>query len=352
MNELINKISSMTFDMILVQLILLLLFLSSLREILKSFGVFKKLPYISSWIYGDAPDKQIKEAVKETLTAVGLGSTHTMNRLNIINPAVRHSILRPSSDIEKLIIFISKHIYKHEHPLVYGSKTPTKSSYYINTMDASLDDVQCKEMVRILYGLYTEIYKKTKPFDFIVVPKLGNPTFVKELCKEIGDCQLLIVKPDADRSRLRGKNPNMMNNANIEGLNLLIERAKVSDRELNGAIIDCNCSGGSSLINAAEILNTTIEKNSLQYISPISHVLTIFRADTDLSPKEIDEKFNRKGLQLFRVIDLDEDIKSDIMALKTECENDSNYFHQVKVRRAINAIVDSARSRGLLINNS
>lgn len=352
MKDVITSIfNDLTFDKVLVKLIFFLLFLSSLRDILKAFGVCKKIPYISSWVYGDAPEKYIKESVKETLMAVGLGNSHTMHQLKIINSAVKNKTLRPSSDLERLVVFISKHIYRHDRDFLYGMETPTKSKFYINTMDASLDVNECKEMVQIIYGLYTEIYKQTKPLDFIVVPKLGNPTFAKELCREIGNCQLLIVKPDTDRSRLHGTNSEITSTSNIEGLNLLISRAKTSDKGLNGAIVDCNCSGGSSLINAAKILNSTIEENCLHHISPVVNILTIFRADTDLSPNDIDMKFSQNGLKLYRILDLDEEAKTGIMGLKEMSGSDPDFYHKAAPREEIQAIINSARSRGLVIDN-
>lgn len=73
---------------------------------------------------------------------------------------------------------------------------------------------------------------------------------------------------------------------NFEGLKTLQEMAKIRSN-LNGIIMDCNCSGGSSLIQSAREFNSLINDNLIEKINPIKNAYALFRADNVLSPQAI-----------------------------------------------------------------
>lgn len=324
-------------------LIFFVLGINTLRSILAYSGWLKNTRF-ANLVHDFISDEQSEKLIKNTLEEVGIrDSKHNalknLNRHNIVSPVSFNN----TQQLENLIVLLSKYTYKTDETIVYGKNTPTKTSYYVNTMDASLNKSDNEVMCNLARQLMVYMYQKHQRPDFVVVPKMGNPTFVTEFAKQ-GNILCLLRKADADHSRVKfEKHGNTASSiVNLEGAYHLQQLAEKSTVPLYGVVLDCNCSGGSSLLRTATEFNKIIREKTLNII-PIDHAYVLFRPDTEI---DVNKKFKEKDVELIRYFDLNEDIKKQLFELKLELEKNNFEVHKKACEKKIeNIIIDLKRQR-------
>lgn len=320
--------------------ILIVLAINTIRSILAiSFpGLLRGTKY-EKLIHDRNIDEVAQLAADKALSKAGIGTAEKI-RLKVVLPSVIKAefCFTKRDFLQSLFILIADYIYEFDQEIAYGSETRVISRYYINTMEASLNNDSCSVMVKLLYQLYLKNYDKHPKIDFVLVPKIGNPILAMEFAKKCGAI-CIIRKGKDDNSRVLSSNKDTLHKIlNFEGLKTLQEIAKKSDSDLNGVIIDCNCSGGSSLIQSAGEFNSLISNNLIVRINPIKNAYTLFRADNKLSPQIIDQKFSDSGLNLYRYVDLDEDIKSMLVSLKSQLDQCNHDIYRGEIAQLVTRI--------------
>jgi len=329
----------------IIMIILIVMGINTIRSILAFSGWLRGTKY-EKYIHDRNIDKVANLSAQQALANIGIGESER-NFFRIISPAIIKSQLcfEKGDLLQSLFIIMAEHIKNFNHEIVYGKTNPTASRFYVNTMEASLNYHYCRRMSELLYQLYIQNYKSHPRIDFVVVPKIGNPILAIEFAKKC-NAICIIRKGNNDNSRISSDTEDVYKILNFEGLENLQKIAIQSNQNLNGVIVDCNCSGGSSLISSAEEFNSLITKNLVEKINLIKNVYILFRADNDLSTQNINKKFSDTDLTLHRYIDLDEELKSRLASLKTQLEHYNHDIYRKEIIHLINEIKNHA------INNS
>lgn len=255
--------------------------------------------------------------------------------------------------LKELLILLAHNSHRCP-PSTYGRDTLVKTEVIINTMEAALDNRSRDQMSDLLTNLYSKCLQDTGCKDFILVPKSGNPILAKKFA-DSWNAVCIVCKSDVDRSRVSRNIDNISGDVpiqlNLEGFTYLQERARESKTPLKGIIIDCNCSGGSGLINAADEFNHVVRAYD-SGIEAIDKGMVLFRVDVALSPSEFNTKFkfNQNGpLSISRYIDLNEDIKEELAELKESIYKSKGEVHSGLVQDKLNELVTLAYSKGLIM---
>ncbi|SEA10125.1 hypothetical protein SAMN04488051_101660 [Alkalimonas amylolytica] len=307
---LINDVVS---DLMLV-FIVIVLAIQSAKSLIIANGWFRNWKY-SKIIYGNIHSDIAKIATEHTIKYIGADNTFYKNN-SVYTPLTRNGTLKIDITQARIMAFrlLSEHTHKFPHPVVYGKNTPSSSNYYIKTMEASHQYTSLQLMSMLLYLKYASIINEVDIINFIITPKMGNTLLGKNF-SELCNATFIASKPENDSSRVKDNNNSFIIGSNFEGYSSL--KARLQDgNQLHGAIIDCNCSGGSTLIETANMFNNFISKNGLEdKIKRITDVYVIFRADINISPDEIEAKFSSNNLRIHRLFDLDESLKGNLHEL-------------------------------------
>lgn len=300
---------SVTGDVIKVitQIILITLALITLRDVIaKIFGIPRNSK-IGKWFY----TQYDKETLLEIFNVVGIDNESFRN--NVRNAQNDHKkIERPE---ERLVYFLSK--YTYDFLTEYGKDTPTKTNFYMNTMEAAHFPNDLDQMTTLIANLI-HLKKGDIHQDFIVTPKCGNPMLGQNYTTIYNNI-FLLSKYESDKSRSKfniHQDPLISLMINFEGFAALKKEAEDNpDKDFCGYVIDCNLSGGSLILKPMTEFNRMIEllhnKNTLTNIKPLQKAFILFRADTDITDQgNFDEVFKENGLECFRYFDLDEKNKS------------------------------------------
>ncbi len=349
-NSTIEIISSWTSE-VTIALIIVLLFFGTLRTLIAYTG-FTRGTKFEKYFYDKSHQELANEAVKNAYQELNIAQ-RSKSALQLICPQVIRDvrILDESRNLDKLLILLANN--SHSCLSIYGKDTPVNTSVIINTMEASLLDDNCGLMAELFLSIYTKKLLRNGQIDFIVVPKSGNPILAKKLADML-NAICLVCKSDKDSSRVtpdeHSSNKNNSFSLNVEGFTYLQERARNSSVKLNGILVDCNCSGGNGLIRTAVEFNKVLEATGTN-VNPIDKGMVLFRVDLNLKPEEFDRKFINASapLTISRYVDLDENMKKELLALKEIIETEKGEIHKKRVTNKIKELVDYARDNSLLM---
>ncbi len=293
-------------------IILALLTIVHVREIIaKLFHISRKWKY--SWIFYGENEKEI---AKEILTDLNVDIKKERNEKFL-------GRYRRREDKEKALIeFISCYIDNTENK--YGYKTQSKSGFYINTMEASNNQVDLVVMSEIMCSLIDKSNDKSirGEFDFIITPKACNVSLGKSIAAKMNRV-FIQAKSKQDPSYANTYPEDYLGTLmlNFIGSFDLIKTSKESpNRKLKGILVDCNISGGSHILETMDLFNKIIEMDKDLNIEKVEHAFVLFRVDKD--DHDIDLKFRNKGFTINRWFDLTEEIKKEIWRVKNnfKCE--------------------------------
>lgn len=345
----VNAVSNFFGDAAII-FILVVLGINTIRSILAYSG-WSKGTRLEKFVYDRNIDEVARLSAQQVLLDCGIDQQKT-RYLQITSSYILTG--KASFDkgnwLESLFFLIAEHIHEFEHDVIYGKETPALSKYYINTMEASLDEKKCSLMADLLYQLYISDYKDHPKIDFVVVPKMGNPTLAMKFANKC-NAVCIVCKGNSDHSRiiLKDEKSGVKPILNFEGLSTLQLMAKSSKDKLNGVVVDCNCSGGSSLIRSAKEFNDIIASNSIKQINVIKNAYVLFRADIELSPQLINQKFLNAELCLHRYIDLNEELKSKLRELGTELQKHNFETCRKETINLVANIKTNAKENSLIV---
>lgn len=329
---------------IFTKIILGILSLDTIRTIIAMIGWVKPESKYSWIIYGRYERNLIITALKD------LGFDHCKSEeisknLKKISEFERNSYgVTRENAAQQLVILISKYIVAFDKPIQYGGTRTTKSSYYIDTMEMSHNEKDRQLMVSLMAHLYSVNNNSDKP-TIIITPKGGNPLFAQAVAKHYAS-NFIVAKSTNDKSRITsvGEDAAMDFLINYEGS----WNIGTSSNNHKCIVVDCNTSGGSQLMdiihNLREILNKT---NEVKIIEP-NEAYVLFRADSGQG-HDVDQMFRDNNCKLYRFFDLDEELKTQIFALKQQAKNDGRlpdiYFS--KDKEQVDKIIEKIKSKNL-----
>ena len=328
---------------IFTKIIMGLLSLDTIRAIIAMTGWVKPEARLGWVIYGRYERNLVTTALKE-LGFQKQKSEEILKNLSEVAENERDAYgITDDNAAEQLIILIAKYIVYFDHPIQYGGRKTTKSSYYIDTMEMAHNEKDKQIMESIMAHLYASKGNKIKP-GIVVTPKGGNPLFGLSVA-EYYSANFIIAKSKNDKSRITtvGSDAYMDFQINYEGA------WSVSDSlgDQKYIIVDCNISGGSQLIDIAnDLRKVTASLSRAKTISP-TEVYILFRADGS-GENDIDRKFNDNQCRLYRFFDLDEKLKEEIYQLKKSVGSDRSpdlYYKSDKER--VEEIIRHMREKGL-----
>jgi len=315
-------------DNIFITITLIILGIAGVRDIIAFTGIIPIDTKFSWLIYG----KYDEQIIQRVLT--NLGYTKIERKRIIAGMTKRErGVLTAQNPIDccNMLIDVIRNCIIKTGDMIYGS---TATKYYIHTMMGSQNEDFLKTMsdLFIYMILYNAKNRKLPMPDYIIVPKNGNPLLGKYIADKLG-IKYILHKSSNEKSfaKTQGNYTNKFEldfQINYEGAYYLDKNKKLS-----GIVLDCNTSGGTQLLNAADEFNDLIEQLKLKF-EPIKSIYTLFKVDDIIhNNKKIDENFNTKGYKLYRYFDLDEDIKQIIY----DSNSDSN-DHIIDVMKNKNSL--------------
>lgn len=230
-----------------------------------------------------------------------------------------HQYSRHEKPEEYLISLLSRYVCLYPNNC-YGVDTKSKSDYYINMLDASLNKEDLDDMEKLIYELIS--FERKDRIDFIITPKNGN-TILAKCYSDLHRCVPLFWKSESNSSKViyttideMTQFPNQLF-VNFEGSSHLnFDRSK----KLRGIVLDCNCSGGKGLLNSMDEFNRILKENDLlEKVELVKEAYVLFRSD--IQGENIDLKFEHKDCSLKRYFDLDEEMKKRIYESKYQSKN-------------------------------
>lgn len=302
-------------------IILFLLSVLTIRDIIAALGIVKfndKLP--SRFIYG----KFNKEIIKRALMELGYNDINIVEHSVKVNNAqkrYKNSICDARVNVDTMILLLSKYTVSFEDNVIYGKNTPTRTKFYINTMEAAKNSEDLLIMTELIeYLLTISIRNKTIPRmpDFVITPKNGNPLLGSKYAEKNNSISIF-VKSEKDPSNTHSAENQTYRNFsnNYEGALQLIAKSKEREDDLYGVAMDCNVSGGSNLLSVMKNFNSTISGIG-QNIKPVNSAYVMFRVDKD--DIDIDQYYQESGFEIFRYFDMGEESKKILVEIREKNE--------------------------------
>lgn len=321
-------------------IVLIYLSLETIRWVLRISGLFNPDSKLGRIVYGDYDRRLLTSALKD------LGFSRAQQDY-IIRGAQKNAAEVISNEITKenaalqLVILLAKYIVKLPTNSIYGINTPSKSEYYIDTMEASHNKDDLSNMVSLVKILIVE--RGYSP-SIIITPKGGNVILAKRVA-HLYSADYLIAKDQSDSSKLTAEDKKIEFMVNYEGSFGVVD----SDCHDTCVIVDCNTSGGGQLLNI--IRDIADRKNSPECkigVPSPKNAFVLFRVDD--SKEYLDQEFVNNNCPLIRYLDLDEDTKRQLYEMKTNSTepNKPNYYYKNDRERA-QKILESLEQKGKLL---
>ena len=341
MGDLINYIWN-NFGDIANKIILGFLAVETILKVLRNTGLFPRDNKLFSWLYNDYD----KELLKKVFLDLGYSERKAQNNIQKLKKGRRQNGIIADEDkiVDKLLFIIGQFTTKFQNAIGFGEgKKSNKSNYYINTMEAVQNTAIKEELANYLLQLVLD-KEQENSVDFVLVPKGGNPLLGLKLAEAL-NCELLIGKDSNDSAQAKvltnqeNQNGIEVDNYNrsllrYEGCQRLLNMPVRKGKKLYGIAVDDNTAGGSLLLSVADGFNNLIDSQASN-IEKIKNCYVLFKLVKIINNKEvnIDQKFQDRGLKLYRYFDLSEEDKKNIyddLHVTEEFENDLFYTEEIK----------------------
>lgn len=331
---------------ILLLFILICLAIHTAKDFLAKTGLFSYESKLGKFLYSSEYDEALLTRVFQKL---GVKRALVESRLS---SSPDHKF----NELEYLLWLLLKYIHKTEEDVSYGINTPVRSSFYVNTMAAVHDEDDLAVMVKIIDKLVsiTSSESNLRFPDFIITPKSGNPILGYRLtrCKS-PHCFSLIAKSQNEKSLVKSLIDKPTRDElllNFEGFNSLCEFLKDMPnqrRKLRGVVVNGNVSGGSEIIQAMMYFNSLVESSGFSdRIEKVTEAFVLYRVDDNA---DVDKRFEQSGYKIFRLLDLNENIKSFLHQYKIKIQpKDINNMYGKKFK---DFIINFTKSFAENINN-
>ena len=286
--------------------------------------------------------RELKRTITDTLDQLGLNQAfltrvRSANRVAVGPTRQDLAIPNDTEALRQLVRLLARHTITLPQPSVYGHKTTVRTSFYINTLEAALDKDECILMSRLIIYL---ISRDGISPDYILSSKMGNAILANVTSDRTG-MRCVLRKPANDRSRLKGGSRNAIEVANFEGASGLLQAYVDLTQPAEGVLVDCNCSGGSALMEAATEFAAVASQ--APHITSPTRMYVLFRPDEEPAA---DQQAKANGLSLRRYFDLDEDLKAQLASLSVLVERHGPQSDAINGK--IDALLAEIRKRGLM----
>lgn len=324
-------------------IVLIYLSLETIRWVLRISGYINPDSKFGRIVYGDYDRRLLTSALKD------LGFSRAQQDY-IIKGAQKNATEVISNDITKenaaiqLIILLAKYIVKLPTNSIYGINTPSKSEYYIDTMEASHNKDDLKKMVSLIKILIAECGYSPS---VIITPKGGNVILAKRIAN-LYSAAYLMAKDQSDSSKLTAEDKRIEFMVNYEGSFGIVD----SGCRNTCVLVDCNTSGGGQLLNIIKDLadRKSSSECKIEVPSP-QNAFILFRVDD--SKEYLDQEFINNNCPLIRYLDLNEDTKRQLYELKTNSvEPNQPDFYYKNDREHAEKILDNLKQTGKLFFNN
>lgn len=311
--------------------ILTLLAVFTIRDIIAAFvNVPRNDKWYSKFIYGNYD----VNLVAKILNDWGY-SDRTIKEVNgsMINIAKQSKKIKIENYYERLILLLARYTMTFPSDINYSEDI--NSRYYVDTMEASTDSDDLKEMTELMVNLINK--SKTSAPKVVVVPKGGNVELAQSVAMKYS-AKLVVVKDKNDDSRatsINSSNPDC-HKVNIEGSWELFE-----NRKGHAILIDCNTSKGKQLINAVSEFNAAVSCG--MKVQPITDVFVLYRVDDGNT--QIDSMFKDEKCTLYRYFDLNEDYKEQLYNLNLKKIGKKTTIYSTEIREDIDAILQELKNK-------
>lgn len=333
------------FSDLVMLLIYIVLGIQTLRSVL-AFSGFLKGSRFGWLVHGREIEELVEGSVNSTLAKLGLDGRDLISASEYKKTRGKLNF-DDSTEIDKLIILLSKYTQEFSEEQWYGNETPTRSKYYISTMDTSLHENSCAEMVSLLENLYLSHVRTFGRPDFILSSKKGNALFARAFANKL-NIPLVLCKGKKDGSTLKLDKSKIKPVNNIEGLVHLQELSKESQKKMSGIFVDCNCSGGSSIREAIKFFNDTIDSNKINNISPLKDLFMLYRADNELNKENFIRGNSNTGLNSFWYFDCNEPVKKELRELGEMLNRKGSKAYSRDVKAKTTSIHNMLREKELI----
>lgn len=258
------------------QIILLLLGIFSVRDLLaKNVDIPKDKKW--SWLFYNS--KEIKQSP----------SCYQLSK--VIDNSMPISI--KSDPMIQLLIVLGEHTKHFEEKVFCDRDKKISVNYLVSTLEASYVKKDLNVLINIAEKMISELSNPT-PLDFIISLKGGNVLLVDKL---VNMHKNEIIHLTYNRNlfyqsfgvSLSNENDLMTSRSlQFENFDELIRISRLSNRPLNGVILDCSYSSGKGIIACVEDFNNAIDSYTIN-VNPIKQVRTIYSHVGEDIQKELNE---------------------------------------------------------------
>jgi len=248
------------------KIILFILGLLTVRDLIsKNFNI----PNNKSWSWIFYNKKECEE----------IPYCYQLNKINKNKPPIDYNL----ELLPKLMLVLGNHTKFFEEGVFCDRSKLIRINHLVSTLEASHNVEELKVMVDIIDKLYFGICTKMT-VDFVISLKGGNVLLVNKFV-EVHNHELIhltynrnlffesfgIVSSNV-KDVVAGRG------LKFENMDELVRIASLSDRKLNGIVLDCSYSSGEGIIQCVKEFNEMINENanSIVNISPIKEVRVIY----------------------------------------------------------------------------
>ena len=321
-----------------------ILLLDTIRAVIAMMGWVNPNAKYAWIVYGRFKSSLIAAGLKELGFEPQKGEELEKRTRKLVKQAQDSFGITKENAAERLICLITKYIVFFDKPIQYGNKTPTESSFYIDTMEMAHNAEDLRDMTSIMTFLYATQKKPKKP-EVIVTPKGGNPLFAQSVASFYG-ATYVVGKSESDKSRITSveKDKSIDFLYNYEGAWSVAYNKKGKEP----IIVDCNASGGSQLLKIIQDLKEISDAFPDSGIGHPREAYVLFKADVDKVSRgdNIDEAFKDNNCTLYRFFDLDEEVKQKIYNLKVSVgEGHTPSLYNDDDKKQINEIINDIKAK-------
>lgn len=258
-------------------------------------------------------------------------------------PINYHSELLP-----KLILVLGNHTKFFEEGVFCDRSKRIRVNYLVSTLEASHDIEDLKVMVDVIEKLYFGICDETH-VDFVISLKGGNVLLVNRFV-QLHQNELMHIT--YNRNLFFESFGIVSSNVNdvVSGIGLkfenmeeLIRIAKLSERKLNGIILDCSFSSGEGIIQCVKEFNDMLNDNTnkIVNINPITEVRVIYSHIGE----NIEDRLNELNCNIEYLFSLDSERRKQLFESICQEQQDS-----IKLRNAYKILAELKKDK--LLNDS
>lgn len=204
---------------------------------------------------------------------------YQLNKINKCKPPIAYN----SELLPRVLVVLGNHTKFFEEGVFCDRDKRIRIKYLVSTLEASHNSDDLKVMLDIVEKLYFGISANMN-VDFVISLKGGNVLLVNKLVELYND---ELIHLTYNRNLFfesfgivssNSKDAATGMGLKFENMDELVRIARLSNRKLNGIILDCSYSSGEGIIQCVKEFNDILQENqnSIININPIREVRVIY----------------------------------------------------------------------------